>query len=181
MVGLDGDSLVFVAGAPPMDAALPAELRDAPEGAVVETCPAAAAVVEEVSARLSTQGGAALFIDYGHANQRTGGTLQAVRGHAKVNALAAPGEADLTAHVDFAALAQIAQGAGARWLGTVGQGAFLRALGIDVRARALAARAPEQASEVMAAKERLTADDQMGALFKVMGLAHPAWHPAAGL
>jgi NADH dehydrogenase [ubiquinone] 1 alpha subcomplex assembly factor 7 len=179
-VGLDGERLVFVAGAQPMDSALPVELRDSPEGAVVETCPAAAAVVEEVAVRLATQGGAALFIDYGHAAPRTGSTLQAVRGHAKVDALAAPGEADLTAHVDFAALAEVAQARGARWLGTVEQGHFLRALGIDVRAQALAARAPEQAEAITAAKVRLVADDQMGALFKVMGLAHPAWPEPAG-
>jgi len=180
MVGLDGNRLVFVAGAQPMDAALPAALRDAPEDAVVETCPAAAAVIDEIAARLAAQGGAALFVDYGHAEPRTGSTLQAVRGHAKIDALAAPGEADLTAHVDFAALAEVARARGARWLGTVEQGAFLRALGIDARAQALAALAPERASEIMTARQRLVADGQMGALFKVMALAHPAWPEPAG-
>ena len=103
-----------------------------------------------------------------------------MRGHAKVDALVAPGEADLTAHVDFAALARVAQRTGARWLGTVGQGAFLRALGIDARAQALAARSPERAADIMVAKRRLVAGDQMGALFKVMALAHPAWPEPAG-
>jgi len=180
MVGLDGERLAFVAGAPPMDAALPARWRDAPEGAIVETCPAAAAVVGEVARRLAAQGGAALFVDYGHASPRRGSTLQAVRAHRKVDPLAAPGEADLTAHVDFAALAQAAQAQGARWCGTVSQGGFLRALGIETRAAALAAADPGQAAATERAKQRLIGDGAMGGLFKAMALTHPGWPDPAG-
>jgi NADH dehydrogenase [ubiquinone] 1 alpha subcomplex assembly factor 7 len=180
MVGHDGRDFAFVAGSQPMDAALPAELRDAPEGAIVETSPAAAAIVEEVARRLAVQGGAALFIDYGHVEPRLGSTLQAVRTHRKLDPFAAPGEADLTAHVDFSVLARIAQDQGARWLGTVPQGRFLTALGITARAEALAASAPSAAAAIFAARDRLVDEGQMGALFKVMGLGAKRWPEAAG-
>lgn len=171
---------VLAAGDRPMDAAVPEPRREAEEGTVLETCPGASAVVSEVAARLSRQGGAALFIDYGHAQPRTGSTLQAVRAHQTVDPLAMPGEADLTAHVDFATLAQVAQNGGARWLGTVGQGPWLKALGIDARATALARSAPHQQDTIAGAAERLTSSDHMGELFKVMGLAAEAWPDGAG-
>jgi NADH dehydrogenase [ubiquinone] 1 alpha subcomplex assembly factor 7 len=163
-----------------MDAAVPEERRAADEGTVIETCPGAAAAVSEVAGRLARQGGVALFVDYGHVAPRTGSTLQAVRAHRKVDPFEAPGEADLTTHVDFAALAEIAQVRGARWLGTVPQGAWLRALGIEARAQALAAAAPERREALAHDVERLTGDAQMGQLFKVMGLAAPEWPEAAG-
>src|SRR5690606_8716937 len=155
------------AGRQPMDAAVPEARRDAPEGTVIETCPAAASTVFEVAGRLAQQGGAALFIDYGHTRPRTGSTLQAVKAHKKLDPFAAPGEADLTAHVDFATLADVARSRGAKWLGTAAQGAWLRALGIEGRAEALARFAPQHREALMRAKERLTGEEQMGALFKV--------------
>ena len=181
MVATDaGGRFVPVAGDRPMDAAVPAARRDAAEGTVLETCPAAAATVFEAAGRLAQQGGAGLFIDYGHAEPRTGSTLQAIAGHRKVAPFAMPGEADLTAHVDFAALADVARSRGARWLGTVTQGAWLRALGIEARAEALAGFAPQHREALMRAKERLTGDGQMGLLFKVMGLAGPEWPDGVG-
>ena len=180
MVGLDGEDFVFVAGRQPMDSAVPEKLRNAGEGTVVETCPAGAAILYEASGRLAEQGGAALFIDYGHDRFVTGSTLQAVRRHRKLGVFDAPGAADLTAHVDFATLAQIGQARGARWLGTVTQGDWLRALGIEMRAENLAERAPQYREELMRAKDRLIADDQMGELFKVMGFAAPNWPEAVG-
>lgn len=169
-----------VTGDRPMGAAIPERLRDAPVGTIVETCPGASAVVEEAARRLALQGGAALFIDYGHAEFRTGSTFQAVRAHAKVDPFAEPGEADLTALVDFATLAEVAQARGARWLGTAEQGAWLSALGIEARSAALARAAPDRAEEIAAARDRLVAPEQMGALFKVMGLAAPDWPDGAG-
>ena len=180
MVGLDGDAFVFVAGGQPMDAAIPAEWRSARQGAIVETSPAAAAVVYEIAGRLAAQGGCALLVDYGHADLRGGSTFQAVRAHRKVDPFAEPGEADLTAHVDFATLARVAQSRGVRWMGTVTQGEWLRSLGIETRAEALAMRAPHYRAELAAAKERLVAEDQMGSLFKVMGLSAPGWPQGAG-
>jgi len=181
MVGLDeAGAFAFFAGSTPMDAAVPADLADAALGTILETCPAAIAVVEEVARLLSAQGGAALFIDYGHAEPRTGSTLQAVRRHAKVDVFAAPGEADLTAHVDFAAAALAAQAQGARWLGTVEQGAWLHALGLEQRAAALSTRVPSRSKELASAVERLAGPEQMGVLFKVLGLSAPHWPDLAG-
>ncbi|WP_338447054.1 SAM-dependent methyltransferase [Pelagerythrobacter marensis] len=180
MVGLEGDDFVFVAGRQPMDEAVPAAWRDAPPGTLLETSPASAAIAHELAGRLAKQGGAALVIDYGHGEMRAGSTLQAVRAHAKVDPFAAPGEADLTAHVDFATLARVIEAGGARHLGTVAQGRWLRSLGIDARARALAARAPHYAEEIERARRRLVDDAQMGRLFKVMGVAAPDWPDGAG-
>ncbi|MCH7628185.1 MAG: SAM-dependent methyltransferase [Proteobacteria bacterium] len=180
MVGLVDGRLAPIVGDRPMDAAIPADRRDAPEGAILETCPAAAAVLYEVAGRLASQGGAALFIDYGHAEPRLGSSLQAVRAHRMVDPFAAPGEADLTAHVDFSALAPIAQSRGVRWLGTVEQGRFLRLLGIDARADALARARPDEAAAIATARDRLIGEGQMGALFKVMGLAAAHWPEGAG-
>ena len=180
MVVPDGDRFVCIAGTQPMDAAVPEARRQAELGTIIETCPGAAATVNEVAGRLNEQGGAALFIDYGHDTVRDGSTLQAVRDHLKVDPFVSPGEADLTAHVDFATLAAIAQSRGCRWLGTVPQGRWLRNLGIDARAQTLAERAPQHAAAIEAAKDRLVAEGQMGLLFKVMGLACPGWHGGAG-
>jgi NADH dehydrogenase [ubiquinone] 1 alpha subcomplex assembly factor 7 len=181
MVTVDGaGNFALAAGDRPMDAAVPKARREAEEGTVIETCPAAAAVVAEAADRLARQGGAALFIDYGHAAPRTGSTLQALQAHRKVDPLAMPGEADLTAHVDFATLAEVASSRGARWLGTVEQGGWLYALGLGARAEALARSAPAQREAIGRAVERLAGDGQMGNLFKVMGLAGPTWPDGAG-
>jgi len=185
MVGLardeaGGETLVPVAGPRPMDAAVPAELAEAAPGAIIETCPAAAAVVDDLARRLATQGGAALFIDYGRTSPAHGSSLQALRAHRKVDPFAHPGEADLTAHVDFSVLPAIATAAGARWLGTVEQGAFLAALGLNERAAALARARPDQAEAIRAAAHRLAHPEAMGSLFKVLGLAAPDWPDGAG-
>jgi NADH dehydrogenase [ubiquinone] 1 alpha subcomplex assembly factor 7 len=176
----DAGNFVLTAGRQPMDAAVPEARRVAEVGTVLETSPAAAAVMFEAAGRLAGQGGAALFIDYGHDRPSTGSTLQAVARHRKVEPFAAPGEADLTAHVDFATMADIARSRGAKWLGTVPQGAWLRALGIDARAEALADFAPQHRDALMRAKERLAGNEQMGLLFKVMGLASPEWPDGVG-
>ncbi|WP_082992563.1 class I SAM-dependent methyltransferase [Erythrobacter sp. QSSC1-22B] len=175
-----GAAFVFTAGTQPMDAAVSERWRGAPVGTLIETCPGAAAAMAELARRLTTQGGAALLIDYGHLAPRAGSTLQAVRAHAKVDPLALPGEADLTAHVDFAMLAEIAQNAGVPWIAGTTQGAWLGAVGIEARAQALSARAPERAEEVAAAHRRLVHGDDMGDLFKVFALSGGGWPPGAG-
>lgn len=180
MVDWAEDRFRPVAGEKPMDAAVPGVLADAEEGTLLETCPGAAAVMQELSGRLAAQGGAALLIDYGYAEPQTGSTLQALRAHTKVDPFTAPGEADLTCLVDFAVLAEIAVKEGATWQGTVTQGAFLRALGIDLRAAKLAAAAPHHADTIQRAKDRLISDEQMGSLFKVMGVSGPQWPQGAG-
>ena len=131
-------------------------------------------MVLEMSRRIVHAGGAALVIDYGHTQSADGETLQAVRDHAYSDPLAAPGLADLTAHVDFEALAFSADCIGARTHGPVEQGIFLRRLGIDTRATALKAVAPQAvASQIDLAVDRLTGGGKtgMGTLFKVMGLS----------
>jgi SAM-dependent MidA family methyltransferase len=127
-----------------------------------------------LSRRIAADGGAALIIDYGHAESGFGDTLQAVRAHKFADPLEMPGEADLTAQVDFAALAVTATRQGATTQGPVPQGAFLRTLGIERRAERLQSKAtPKQAADIDSALMRLTAPDQMGELFKVLAIAHP--------
>ncbi len=145
------------------------------EGAVVEWPMAGIAVMRDLAARLVQQGGAALVIDYGHTRSGLADTLQAIRNHGFTDVLAEPGEADVTAHVDFSQLAAAARSVGASVTQPVTQGAFLRALGIDARAAALATSAPERAVEIEAARVRLTAatPETMGGLFKVLGISAP--------
>ena len=120
------------------------------------------------------------MIDYGHDRaDATGDTLQAVRGHRFALPLDDPGEQDLTAHVDFAALAAAATGVTASRV--TSQGSWLETLGIAQRAIALAAANPEQTQSIAAARRRLCAEREMGSLFKVMALASLAWPTIAGL
>ncbi len=153
---------------------------EAEEGAILETSPAAVAVVRELARRIAGQGGAAVIIDYGHVRTGLGDTFQAVSAHGYADPWVEPGTRDLTAHVDFQALGQAAAAEGVRLLGPVEQGAWLRALGIEARAAALAMASPERADEIAAARDRLTQPEQMGSLFKVLALAAPGWPDPEG-
>lgn len=147
-----------------------------PEDAIAEQSPAGESIMAALARRMVTDGGAALIIDYGHAQSGFGDTLQAVKRHAFADVFAEPGEADLTTHVDFARLGEVAQKNGAVVQGLTTQGAFLRAMGIEPRAQALARNASEsQRTEIMTALDRLTGAGEhgMGELFKVMAVAHP--------
>ncbi|WP_026091126.1 SAM-dependent methyltransferase [Blastomonas sp. AAP53] len=176
----NGERFLPVAGARPMDSAVPAELMDSPPGTILESCPAASGMAYEIAMRLKAQGGAALFIDYGYGAPQTGSTLQAVRAHEKVDPFADPGLCDLTALVDFAQLKQIALAGDVECLGPVGQGDWLMALGIAQRAAALAQSQPTKAQDIMTALDRLVSPDQMGALFKVIAYRGPGWPEGAG-
>ncbi|MBU8539697.1 class I SAM-dependent methyltransferase [Falsiroseomonas tokyonensis] len=155
----------------PAEMTLPTE---APEGAVQEVGEAAQAVAAQLARRLATQGGAALFLDYGPAESGFGESLQAVRGQATgLDPLAEPGSADLTAHVDFAALARTARAAGAAALGPLPQGLFLQRLGLMTRAAMLARSRPRLAGEILSGAERLVAAEGMGRLFKALALCDP--------
>jgi NADH dehydrogenase [ubiquinone] 1 alpha subcomplex assembly factor 7 len=178
VVEIDGvDKLVFGIGRAPIahfDGVLPRHLRQASVGAIYEWRTDSA--VLEVGRRVA-HGGAALIVDYGHVESALGDTFQAVRSHAFANPLIAPGQADITAHVDFQALATTAESVGAKALGPLQQAQFLRRIGIEHRAAVLKSQATrEVAAEIDAARERLTARGPkgMGQLFKVLGLAHPA-------
>ncbi|MGE5475168.1 MAG: class I SAM-dependent methyltransferase [Bacteroidales bacterium] len=172
MVGLDGDALAFVTG-PAAEPELPAEVLAAADGAIAETCPQGRALAGAIGRRLGREVGAALLIDYGHALSGVGDTVQAVKRHRFHPVLEAPGTADITAHVDFEALAAAA--IPARAWGPVTQGAFLSALGIQARAAMLAQNAsPKVAADIAGQMRRLIAPEEMGTLFKVLALAHPA-------
>jgi SAM-dependent MidA family methyltransferase len=146
-----------------------------------ERSEAAEALLAALAARLEAQGGAALIMDYG-ANETPINTLQALRAGEPVDPFADPGEADLTAHVDFACLAAAAAAAAPLAVhGPVSQGRFLAALGIHSRAAALARGKPtDVAAQITAGLARLTAPAQMGALFKAMAIASPGWPAPAG-
>ncbi len=150
---------------------VPAAWEDAPIGAVGEISPAGDAAAQAIGARIARFGGAALFIDYGSAQGAPRETLQAVRRHGRHGVLDEPGEADICAHVDFSQLAAAARRGGAQVFGPVEQGAFLRAIGINTRARALRDAHPEEAEDIAAALARLTDPGQMGSLFKVLAIA----------
>ena len=150
-------------------------------GPVREDSPERAGVMKALAGHLSAHQGVALIIDYGHAKSGEGDTLQAVRNHGYADVLAEPGEHDLTAHVDFEALAEAASVGGVVATPVVGQGKWLEQLGIAARAEALAKAHPERAADIVAARERLSGRGQMGDLFKVMAVHARSWPVPAGL
>ena len=183
IIAPDGDLAIGVAAdpLPHFDSTLPPVLRRSPEGSIFEWRDDTIAL--EIGRQVRA-GGAALIIDYGHAWHGLGETLQAVSGHQFTDPLREPGSADLTAHVDFMALAQAAQTIGGRIHGPVSQREFLRRLGIEQRAATLKARASrETGAEIDAAVARLmaTGPTGMGELFKVMAVSDPKLGPLPGL
>ena len=152
------------------------------DGPIVETSPAREAAMAALARILVKRGGVALLIDYGHdLRKAVGDTLQAMAAHKKTLPLATPGEQDLTAHVDFGALGNVARREGATVSRLISQGTWLETLGIAGRAMALAARNPEHAEAIAAARRRLCDGDAMGTLFRVMAVVAPSWPIPAGL
>ena len=180
LVAVEEDRFIPKAGPRVASAAIPDSVRAAPPGTILETSPAASAIVRMLAHRLTAQGGIALVIDYGHGRTSGGETLQAVKRHGFADPWQEPGECDLTVHVDFQALAEAAASEGVRVLGPVVQGRWLESLGIGRRTAAIAGAAPARAAEVEQARDRLTAPGQMGSLFKVLALAAPGWPDPAG-
>ena len=174
------DRFAPVTGYRRVESGIPPLATEAPEGAVLEMPLAGTAIALELAHRIARQGGAAIIIDYGYEGPALGDTLQAVRAHRFADPFIEPGESDLTTHVDFTMIGNMARQAELRVLGPVDQGAFLRQLGIDARADQLARTTPARAEEVEAARLRLTADDAMGTLFKAMAWVHPDWAEPAG-
>lgn len=150
------------------------------DGEITETSPARDEAVSAIGRHVRQHGGVALIIDYGHAASAAGDTLQAVRGHRHASVLESPGEQDLTSHVDFEAGAARAREAGAAVTPLATQGEWLRALGIEARAEALARANPAKADGVRTALHRLTSPEQMGRLFKVVAIRSPDWPAPAG-
>lgn len=179
VIGVDQDALALgLTDTAALDV-LAHRLDDTQDGHLVELCPAIPMIVDQIDARISTHGGVALFIDYGDWRSR-GDTFQALQGHAYVDPLADPGAADLTAHVDFEALAQASPTTAHTQL--TPQGVFLERLGISQRAQSLAKRLSSAALDShVQAHRRLTHPDQMGHLFKVLGLFPKGGKPPPGL
>ncbi|MGH6725694.1 MAG: class I SAM-dependent methyltransferase [Pseudolabrys sp.] len=158
---------------PHLERLLPPALRAERAGAIYEWRAGTEAM--EIGRRLARDGGAALVIDYGHAESAAGDTLQAVGLHAYADPLTAPGHLDLTAHVDFQALAKAVEAMGIDGFGPLSQSKFLRRLGIETRAASLKAKGAAAAT-IDAALARLIGEDRvsMGALFKAVAFAHPS-------
>jgi SAM-dependent MidA family methyltransferase len=178
VVDLDEDGeLIFGAAAEPIprfDVLLPPLVRAAPVGAVFEWRPDAE--IMKIASRVRDQDGAALIIDYGHMRSDAGDTFQAIARHSFTDPLKAPGQADVTAHVDFQALARAAEDLGARVHGPVTQGEFLKRIGIETRAVTLMAKAtPEVSEDISGALKRLTDSGRggMGSMFKVLAISEP--------
>jgi NADH dehydrogenase [ubiquinone] 1 alpha subcomplex assembly factor 7 len=176
--GQGGFAYIEGAAVMPEDGALSHYGRLAPEGTIIETRPGVERLVAELATRAATAPFAALFIDYGHAESGVGDTLQAVRGHRFADPLAVPGEADLSAHVDFAALKRSATALGLKAYGPMPQGEFLLKLGIgERRERLLAGADAAQAAAIASGVTRLVDPAQMGALFKALALTSAGLMP----
>jgi SAM-dependent MidA family methyltransferase len=180
----DSGKLVFGAASDPMprfEVLLPSWVRAAPVGAVFEWRPDAE--IMKIASRVRDQEGAALIIDYGHLRSDAGDTFQAISRHSFTDPLKDPGEADVTAHVDFQALARAAEDLGAAVHGPVPQGDFLKRLGIETRAISLMAKASHEVSEdIASALKRLIGGGSsgMGQLFKVLAISEPNLTTLAG-
>ena len=171
---------VAVPGYRRIESGLPPIAAQAQDGAIIETPIVGAGIAYALAQRIAKQGGAAIIIDYGYAGPLLGDTLQAVKAHEFADPFADPGEVDLTTHVDFTIIGNMARQAGLRVSGPVDQGPYLRDLGIDARAEQLARTHPARAAEIEVARARLTSADAMGSLFKAMAWVHPDWADPAG-
>jgi SAM-dependent MidA family methyltransferase len=184
-VGIAEDgSFSYQAEAEPMphfEATLPAAVKGAADGEIFEW--RSDTETMQLGRRIAREPGAALVIDYGHAESATGETLQAVREHLFADPLSTPGEADMTAHVDFQALGRAFEAMGANAFGPIEQALFLDRLGIGTRAQTLKANASRaKAHEIDSAMARLTGSGRtgMGTLFKAMAIAHRQLGTPAG-
>lgn len=185
-VGIDANGRLYFAAAseptPRFEVLLPPLVRAAPLNAIFEWRPDTE--ILKLASRVRDQDGAALMIDYGHLRSDAGDTFQAIARHSFADPLKNPGEADVTAHVDFQALARAAEDIGARVHGPVTQGDFLKRLGVEARAAGLMAKAtPEMSADIAGALKRLTDSGRggMGSMFKVMAVSDPSLTSIAGL
>src|SRR6476660_3331982 len=181
----DSGRLQFGAAAEPIprfEVLLPPLVRAAPIGAVSEWRPDTEMM--KIATRVRHQDGAALLINYGHLRSDAGDTFQAIARHSFADPLKNPGQADVTAHVDFQALARAAEDVGARVHGPVTQGEFLKRLVIETRAVTLMAKTtPEISADISGALKRLTDSGRggMGSMFKVLAVTEPNLTSVAGL
>lgn len=178
LVHADGDNLGFGLAHETSYEDLANRLEDTKQGDIVETCPAAAGIIRAIGDRIANNGGAALIFDYGDWHS-LGDTFQALKAHEPVNPFDNPGEADLTAHVDFEALSLASPCKLSR---ITPQGVFLERLGIVQRAQTLAQNlSGEILEDHISAFRRLTHPEEMGTLFKVMALYPEGANPPPGV
>lgn len=178
LVGLvDGQRAFGLSPTPIPPETMPAAVADAEQDSLFEVCFAGGEVMSRMAKVVAKQGGSILAIDYGYARTQTGDTLQGVRNHAYADVLDAPGETDLSAHVDFGALAAVAREVGLAVQPLATQGEFLTRLGIAERAKALSGANPGSSETIRLAHDRLVGEDQMGSLFKVFCAHSPGLNP----
>jgi NADH dehydrogenase [ubiquinone] 1 alpha subcomplex assembly factor 7 len=175
-----GGTFSAMPGTRAVDQLVPTEFRNAPSPSIYETSPETAGIMYELAGRLASQGGVLLVIDYGYTLPGLGSTLQAIKSHQFVDPFKDPGDHDLTAHVNFLELANLARMRNLRVSGPVEQGGWLQALGIDARADSLAVASPERADEIKEMRDRLVEASQMGSLFKVLAVSSDSWPAPEG-
>ncbi|HEX3810649.1 MAG TPA: SAM-dependent methyltransferase [Rhizomicrobium sp.] len=171
MVVVENGKLAFaLAPVPVAGPVVPTTHGEIEDGAIYEVSPAATALSEEIARAIAAKGGAALIVDYGYAEMGFGETLQAMGQHEFRNVLETPGEIDLSAHVNFPALADAARHGGAAVFGPVPQGNFLTDLGIEARVEILSGAKGAQPDDIRSRMDRLVLADQMGLLFKALAI-----------
>ncbi len=181
VVGRDrGNRFQAMPGMQAVDELVPSDFRSAPPPSIYETCPQASAVMYELASRIKRQGGVLLIIDYGYTLPGLGSTLQSVKHHAYADPFENPGDQDLTAHVNFLEMANLARMRNLQVYGPIEQGDWLKNLGIDVRANALSVATPERSDEIMSMRDRLVDSMQMGSLFKVLAVTSDDWPSPEG-
>ncbi len=168
LVGVGPDGALAFGLAPTKDGSTPP-----PDSPILEVSDAQEALGQALGALIAREGGAALLIDYGRGEPEFGDTLQALKGHEKVDPLAFPGESDLTVYADFPVVRDAARKAGAAATDAIPQGLFLGMLGIQHRADSLKAARPDRAEVIDRQLARLVAPDQMGELFKAACVHSP--------
>ena len=168
------------AGMETMEGSISKKFSDIPNDIILETSPASTSLFNNLTNRLAKQGGVILVIDYGYNHPGTGSTLQAVKNHLPISPFDSPGTSDLTAHVNFHELANIARTRLLNVHGPVEQGQWLKAIGIDQRTDTLSSASPKQAQAFNAARHRLCDVEEMGRLFKVMAATAINWPEPEG-
>ncbi len=175
MIGRAGSGLAMGLSPDPIrPGTFPAGHDQAPDGAVLELGQEREAFAKDLAAKLRAESGAALIIDYGPPVWGYGDTFQAMRGHGYVDPLAEPGEADLTSHVDFDALARVANALGTEVYGPLDQGRFLNEIGLSIRVERLSAgKSAKERADIASRAHRLVSANQMGRLFQVLAITSP--------
>jgi NADH dehydrogenase [ubiquinone] 1 alpha subcomplex assembly factor 7 len=175
-----GSKFMAMPGSHAMDNLVPMDFRGAPMDSIYETSPDASGIMYELASRLSKQGGVMLVVDYGYERPGLGSTLQSVKDHKFADPFDDPGMRDLTAHVNFLEISNLARMRDLRVSGPIDQGAWLSALGINQRAATLADASPDQAEDIYAARSRLVEGTEMGSLFKVLAISSEDWAQPEG-